>query len=39
VRFGVFDAYSRDRYQGIDIQATAYPLNRQTTTNFISILP
>jgi hypothetical protein len=39
VRFGVFDCYSRDHYQGIDIQATAYPLNRPTATNFISILP
>jgi hypothetical protein len=39
VRFGVFDRYSKDHYQGIDIQTTAYPLNRPAATNFISILP
>ena len=39
VRFGIFDRNSRDHYQGIDIQATAYSLNRPASTNFISILP
>jgi hypothetical protein len=39
VRFGVVDGYGRDRYQSIDIQATAVPLNRPAATNFIAILP
>jgi Tfp pilus assembly protein PilW len=39
VRFGVVDGYGLDHYQSIDIQATAVPLNRPSTTNFIAILP
>ena len=39
VRFGIVDGYKRNRYQSIDIQATAVPLNRPTTTNIIGILP
>ncbi|HZR18353.1 MAG TPA: prepilin-type N-terminal cleavage/methylation domain-containing protein [Verrucomicrobiae bacterium] len=39
VRFGVVDGNASDHYQSIDIQATAVPLNRPATTNFIAILP
>ena len=39
VRFGVVDGYGRDHYQSIDVQATAVPLNRPSSTNFIAILP
>lgn len=39
VRFGIVDTYGRDNYQSIDIQATAVPLNRPATTNFIAIIP
>jgi len=39
VRFGIVDGYGRDRYQSIDIQATAVPLNRALNKNVISILP
>jgi hypothetical protein len=39
IRFGVVDTYGRDRYQSIDIQATAVPLNRPVATNFIGIIP
>jgi len=39
VRFGVVDGYARDRYQSVDIQATAVPLNRAFSKNVISILP
>jgi type II secretory pathway pseudopilin PulG len=39
IRFGVVDSYALDRYQSIDIQATAVPLNRTASTNFIAILP
>jgi Tfp pilus assembly protein PilW len=39
VRFGIVDGYGPDHYQSIDVQATAVPLNRSATTNFISILP
>ena len=39
VRFGIVDSYKRDHYQSIDIQATAVPLNRPTTTNIVGIIP
>jgi len=39
IRFGLVDGYTRDNYQSIDIQATAVPLNRQTTTNIIAVIP
>jgi Tfp pilus assembly protein PilW len=39
IRFGIVDGYGADRYQSVDIQATALPLNRSFTTNVISIVP
>ena len=39
VRFGVVDGYGPDHFQSIDIQGTAVPLNRPSTTNVIAILP
>jgi hypothetical protein len=39
IRFGIVDGYGADRYQSVDIQATAVPLNRSFTTNVITILP
>lgn len=39
ISFGVVDSYTRDFYQGIDIQGTAVPLNRGLSSNFVSILP
>ncbi len=39
IRLSVVDTYAGDHYQSIDIQATALPLNRSSTTNVISILP
>jgi Tfp pilus assembly protein PilW len=40
IHFGVLDNYARDRYQGIDIQATAIPLNHANVTNLvIGVLP
>jgi prepilin-type N-terminal cleavage/methylation domain-containing protein len=39
IRFGVVDTYAMDRYQSIDIQATAVPLNRTVSTNVIAIFP
>jgi hypothetical protein len=39
VRFGIVDGYGPDRYQSIDIQATAVPLNRPAATNTIGIIP
>jgi prepilin-type N-terminal cleavage/methylation domain-containing protein len=39
VRFGVVDGYGRDHFQSTDIQGTAVPLNRPSTTNFIAIIP
>jgi prepilin-type N-terminal cleavage/methylation domain-containing protein len=39
IRFNLADGYSRDHYQGIDIQATAVSLNRPTSVNIVTILP
>jgi Tfp pilus assembly protein PilW len=39
IRFGIVDGYAPDRYQSIDIQATAVPLNRPASTNVIGIIP
>ena len=39
IRFAIVDTYARGRYQSIDIQATAVPLNRSFPTNMITILP
>lgn len=39
IRFGIVDGYGPDRFQMVDIQGTAVPLNRSFSTNVISILP
>jgi Tfp pilus assembly protein PilW len=39
IRFSIADGYVADHYQGIDIQATAVPLNRPIATNFVTIIP
>lgn len=39
VTFGVVDSYARDFYQAIEIEGTVLPLNRTTSTNFVSVLP
>jgi type II secretory pathway pseudopilin PulG len=39
VRFSIVDGYGPDRYQTVDIQGTAVPLNRSSSTNVVSILP
>jgi len=39
IRFGVVDGYGPDHFQSIDIQCTAVPLNRSSTTNVIAIVP
>lgn len=39
IRFSVVDSYGPDRYQTVDIQGTAVPLNRSSSTNVVSILP
>jgi hypothetical protein len=39
IRFGIVDGYGPDRFQTVDIQGTAVPLNRSFSTNVISILP
>jgi prepilin-type N-terminal cleavage/methylation domain-containing protein len=38
IRFGIVDGYGADRYQSIDVQATAVPLNRAVNKNVITIL-
>ncbi|MDB6067294.1 MAG: hypothetical protein JWR26_3502 [Pedosphaera sp.] len=39
IRLGIVDSYARDYFQAIDIQGAAVALNRQATTNLITILP
>lgn len=39
MRFGVVDSITRDRFQGIDIQATGLSLNRPASSSVVGIRP
>jgi hypothetical protein len=39
IRLGIIDPYASDYFQAIDLQGAAVALNRQATTNIITILP
>jgi prepilin-type N-terminal cleavage/methylation domain-containing protein len=39
IRFGVVDSITRDRFQGIDIQATGLSLNRPASSSVVGVLP
>ena len=39
IRYVIVDSRAGDYYQSIDTQGAALALNRQATTNIISVLP